>query len=61
MTRKELKQQLIDEVIEGIKAQLLLKDETAIDELLTFVRTKNLIQFLNEDEWEKYSKLWKIK
>ena len=57
MSKEELKQQLIDTVIDRIKFDLLNGDETAIDELLNFVPNKNLIWFLPERDWEKYQAL----
>ncbi len=57
MNKEELKQQLIDTVIDRIKFDLLNGDETAIDELLNFVPNKNLVWFLPERDWEKYQSL----
>ena len=53
----ELKQQLINGVIDRIKFDLLNGDETAIDELLNFTPIQNLIYFLPEKDWEKYQSL----
>ena len=57
MSKEELKQQLIDTVIDRIKFDLLNGDETTIDELLNFVPNKNLVWFLPERDWEKYKSL----
>ena len=57
MSKEELKQQLIDTVIDRIKFDLLNGDETTIDELLNFVPNKNLVWFLPERDWEKYQSL----
>jgi hypothetical protein len=45
---------LVDRVIEEIERDILNGDLTAVDELLKFIPTKNLIAFLPEEEWEKY-------
>lgn len=47
---------LIDAVVKQIKSDLSHNDETAICELLSFVPEKNLIQFLPEEQWEKFKK-----
>jgi hypothetical protein len=47
-------QELVDRVIEKIKEDIVDGDLTAVDELLKFIPTKNLIAFLPEEEWEKY-------
>ena len=57
MSEEELKQELIYDVIDRIKFDLLSGDETAIDELLNFVPNKNLVWFLPERDWEKYKSL----
>ena len=51
------KQDLLDEVIDRIKHDLLNGDETAIDELLNFIPIQNLIWFLPERDWKKYESL----
>ena len=43
---EEQKQSIVDQVIEQIKEDLAMGDETAIDELLKFVPDENLIGFL---------------
>jgi hypothetical protein len=53
----ELKQKLIDEVIEHIKLDLSNGDCTALDELLNFLPNTNLVQFLPEENWSKYKSL----
>ena len=57
MSKKKLKQELIDDVIDRIKFDLLNGDETAIDELLNSIPKKNLISFLPERDWKKYQSL----
>lgn len=44
------KEELIDLVIEQIKADIENKDVTAIAELLTFIPNKYLVGFLFEEE-----------
>jgi hypothetical protein len=51
------KQELIDEVIETIKFNLENADETAIEEMLSFIPNENLIWFLPEEYWKKYQSL----
>lgn len=53
-SKKKNQQELIDRVIERIKEDINYGDETAIDELLTFVDKKYLVGFLPEEEWEDY-------
>jgi len=57
MNEEKLKQELIDDVIDRIKHDLLNGDETAIDELLNFIPIQNLINFLPERDWKKYQSL----
>ena len=57
MSKNELKQKLINDVIDRIKFDLLNGDETAIDELLNFISENKLIEFLPERDWEKYKSL----
>ncbi len=45
---------LVDAVIEEIKKQIENKDLTSLDDLLRFIPKETLIQFLPEDEWNKY-------
>jgi hypothetical protein len=59
--REELENKLRDTVIEQIKEDIRMMDETAIDELLTFVSVENLIQYLTENKWKDFEKLWKPK
>ena len=43
---EEQKQSIVDQVIEQIKKDFAMGDETAVDELLKFVPDENLIGFL---------------
>jgi hypothetical protein len=45
---------LVDAVMEEMKKQIEVGDWTAIDELLRYVPIKNLINFLPEEDWNKY-------
>lgn len=54
---EELKQQLIEDVIDHIKLDMMNGDYTAIDELLGLMPNKNLIYFLPERDWKKYQSL----
>jgi hypothetical protein len=56
-TRSQLEQDLLDAVINQIKYDISSGDETAIDELLGFVPVENLIGYLPEDNWEKFTTL----
>jgi hypothetical protein len=44
------KQRIVDQVIEQIKKDLSVGDETAIDELLHSTPDENLIAFLPDDD-----------
>jgi len=57
MSEKELKEQLIEDVIDHVKLDMLHGDYTSIDELLGFIPNKNLIGFLPEEDWGKYKSL----
>lgn len=57
MSVKQLKQDLIYDVVDYIKFDLLNGDEEAIYELLNFIPNKNLIWFLPEKHWKKYQSL----
>jgi nucleoid-associated protein YejK len=48
------KQSIVDQVIEQIKKDLQMGDETAIDELLKFVPDEYLIGFLPDDDQPRY-------
>ena len=50
------KQEIVDAVIESLKKDFNLGDYTVLDELLSFIPIKNLIQALPEEEWPKYKK-----
>lgn len=52
MTSK--KQKIIDAVIERIKMDMLMRDDTALDELLSFTPTENLLAYLPEKEWKDF-------
>jgi len=57
MSKEELKQQLIEEVVKDIKYSLEMGWEEAIEELLSFTPVENLIGYLPEESWEKYKSL----
>lgn len=46
----EQKQFAIDKCITQMKYDLIMEDETAIDELLKYVPFKNLVGFLSKEE-----------
>ena len=48
------KDRLVDLVIEQIKEDFAMGDETAIDELLKFVPDENLIGFLPDEDQPRY-------
>lgn len=54
---KELKQQLIEQVVDNIKRDIEYGDVEAIEELLRFCPTNNLVSYLPEEEWDKYKEL----
>ena len=57
MTKEQadnLKQELIERVVEQIKQDLISNDVEAMEELLRFCPTKNLIAYLPEEEWGKF-------
>lgn len=49
------KQKVIDAVIEELKKDFSNGDYTVIDEILSHVPKRILIQSLDESEWEKFS------
>jgi hypothetical protein len=49
-----LKQELIERVVEEIKQDLNFNDVESLEELLRFCPTKNLIAYLPEEEWGKF-------
>jgi hypothetical protein len=51
---EERKQLIVDEVIESLKEDFRCGDYTVLDELLKFIPTKNLVQSLSEETWEKF-------
>jgi hypothetical protein len=48
------KQKVVDVVIEQIKKDLFVGDETCLEELLSFIPKKTLINSLPEEDWEKF-------
>jgi hypothetical protein len=56
----ELKDKLIDRVIEHIKKDIEYSDTTAIEALLTFCPTNNLVSYLPEEEWAEFEQLEKF-
>ena len=57
--KEELDNNLIDAVIEGMKNDIDNGDVTAIQALLSFCPVNNLIQFLPEEQWNKFGGLIK--
>ena len=53
----ENKQRIVDAVIEDLKKSFAVGDYTVLEELLFFVKKKNLIQALPEEDW----KMFKVK
>jgi hypothetical protein len=45
---------LINRVIVEIQRDFAMGDLTSLEELLSFVPKENLLQYLPEEEWEKY-------
>jgi hypothetical protein len=58
ITAEDLRNDLIDEVIAKIKEDMSQSDETAIDGLLRLIPDEHLIQFLPEEKWSSFRKLW---
>jgi hypothetical protein len=54
---EELKQKLIEAVVEQIKMDIEMGDVEAIEELLRFCPTKNLVNYLPEEDWEQFFEL----
>lgn len=54
---KPMKYTLVDEAIKNLKADILAGDVTVLDELLSKLSVKTLVQALPEEEWEKYKEL----
>jgi hypothetical protein len=54
---EELKQKLIEAVVEQIKMDIGMGDVEAIEELLRFCPTKNLVSYLPEEDWEQFFEL----
>jgi hypothetical protein len=48
------KSELVDEVIERIKKDIEAGDVSAIYQLLSVVSSKQLLNFLPEEQWDKY-------
>ena len=57
MTKKELREQLITEVLDQIKMDLSDGIEDTIEELLKFCPVENLVAFLPEDRTEDFKDL----
>lgn len=60
MTQEEAKakkQELVEKVVEQIKDDLADYGVEAIEELLFFCPTKNLVGYLPEEDWEPYTEL----
>jgi hypothetical protein len=53
----DLKQNLVDAVIEHLKEDVRHGDITILDELLKFIPNKNLVQALPEEEWTKFPEI----
>ena len=51
---EERKQELVDEVIKGLKKDMEMGDETILDELLKMIPVKNLLQALPEERWTEF-------
>lgn len=54
---EELKQTLVERVVERIKHDLSVGDVTALEELIGFIPTENQIYYLDEEDWHLYKKL----
>jgi hypothetical protein len=52
--KKDEKQKLVDTVIENLKKDFEAGDYTVLDELLMFIKSKNLVQSLPEERWEEF-------
>lgn len=53
----KLKAELIELVVHHIKQDIEYGDVEAVEELLSFCPTKNLVGFLPEEEWDKFFEL----
>lgn len=56
----ELKQTLIERVIHHIRVDIEFGDVEAVEELLRFCPTTNLINYLPEEEWSEFEEIEKI-
>lgn len=56
-TQSELKDDLINRVIELIKEDISYGDTSAIDELLRHCPTDTLVAYLPEEEWNRFDTL----
>jgi len=54
------KSELVDEVIENLKNDILNGDLTVLEELLYKLPNKVLIESLSEETWEKYKDINKL-
>ena len=57
--QSDIKQRLVDKVMEDLKVSIAQGDYTTLDEILNFVPTVNLIQSLPEEEWKNHSPIIK--
>ena len=54
---KPTKQNLVDAVIESLKADILAGDVTVLEELLNKLSIKTLVQSLPEEQWDEFKEL----
>lgn len=57
MKKEELRNKLLEKVLEQIKMDLQDGIEDTILELLKFTPTKNLVNFLPEEDWDEFKTL----
>jgi len=57
---EQQKQELIERVVEHIKRDIEYGDVEAVEELLRFCPTTNLINYLPEEEWAEFEQLEKF-
>lgn len=56
-TTVDLKQELIEEVLNQIKEDITNGDVEPVLELLNFCPTANLMYYLPEEKWDKYNEI----